>query len=286
MTPSPSPRHVLVFDSGIGGLGVVNALRHMGDRALRIDYLADNAVFPYGEQPDGILSARIISLIHAAVRAGQPDAVIIACNTASTLALGALRDALTVPFIGCVPPVRWAARETKTGIFAILATAATARRPYLAALKEDFAPREIMIIHGGRQLADLAERAFVGEAISQDAVRAELDAVFTQPHGDQVDVIGLGCTHYTFLREALQNASPPHVTLLDPAEAVARQALKILAEQPVLARDDASMTNITGKGRFMMTAPPCDPAGLRRAIKRFGYGDFSIWDSDKASLPD
>ncbi|UYH52050.1 glutamate racemase [Candidatus Kirkpatrickella diaphorinae] len=280
---NPSPRHVLVFDSGIGGLGVVNALRQMGDSGLRIDYLADNAVFPYGEQPDEILSARIISLIRAAIDAHQPDAVIIACNTASTLALGALRNALTVPFIGCVPPVRWAARESKTGIFAILATAATARRPYLAALKADFAPKDIMIIHGGRQLADLAERAFVGEAISQDAVRAELDAVFSQPHGDQVDVIGLGCTHYTFLREALQNASPLHVTLLDPAEAVARQALKILAEQPAHGKNAASETDMAGKGRFIMTAPPFDPAGLRRAIKRFGYEDFSVRDSGETS---
>lgn len=280
------PHHVLVFDSGIGGLGVVKALRHLERRAFRIDYLADNAVFPYGEQPDDTLSTRIISLLNAAIRMSQPDAVIIACNTASTLALDTLRGTLSVPFIGCVPPVRWAARETKSGVFAILATAATARRPYLAALKKDFASEDIMIVHGGRQLADLAERAFIGEAIPQDAVQAELNLVFAQPHGDQVDVIGLGCTHYTFLREALHATCPPHVKLLDPAEAVARQALKILAERPIHFEDGAEVAVTPHEGFFMMTAAPCDPDRLEQSIQRFGYDGFRVWDDRATPLID
>ncbi|MFT8887090.1 MAG: glutamate racemase, partial [Acetobacter papayae] len=99
-----SPHHVLAFDSGIGGLGIVRALRAHAP-AARVDYLADTAVFPYGEQEDQFLVNRIVTLIGEAITRHRPQVVVIACNTASTLALSALRAAYpATPFVGCVPP--------------------------------------------------------------------------------------------------------------------------------------------------------------------------------------
>src|SRR5271168_1465715 len=118
---------LLIFDSGIGGLGVVEQIRRL-QPAAQLTYLADNRFFPYGEKPDDILLAHILKLIGDAIKSLQPDAVVIACNTASTIALGALRETYpAMVFIGCVPPIKPAAAASKTRHIGVLATAATVR---------------------------------------------------------------------------------------------------------------------------------------------------------------
>lgn len=227
-----SQRRCLVFDSGIGGMGVVQALQAL-QSGLEIDYLADTALFPYGEQPDDILTKRVVTLLTAACKRLEPDIIVIACNTASTLALSAVRQALSVPVVGCVPPVRWAGRVSLTRTIGLLSTSATARRPYVQALHREFASDCHLVVHGARPLADLAERAFLGGFVDETLVRAELDALFNQPHGALIDTIGLGCTHYTFLLPALQRQAPAGITWLDPAPAVARQVRTILENEPL-----------------------------------------------------
>lgn len=129
---------ILAFDSGIGGLGIVRCLRNEIPDAC-IDYLADTAVFPYGEQPDDFLVTHIVALVGRAIERLQPDLVVIACNTASTLALDALRARYRLPFVGCVPPIKWAADLTHSGTIGLLATRATVSRPYLRMLQARFA---------------------------------------------------------------------------------------------------------------------------------------------------
>ena len=87
---------LLVFDSGIGGLGVVREIRRLQPEA-KMTYLADNGFFPYGEKPDAVLLPHIVELIGRAIARFAPSAVVVACNTASTIALGALRAAYDVP---------------------------------------------------------------------------------------------------------------------------------------------------------------------------------------------
>ena len=155
--PDAVTRRLLAFDSGIGGLSVVRELRALLP-GMPIDYLADNAVFPYGELPDAVLVARVLELLDAAIEQRRPDAVVIACNTASTTALDALRARHRVPFIGCVPPIKWAAAVSRTRHIGLLATSATVRRPYLRTLQARFAPDCTLIAHGARGLADIAEK--------------------------------------------------------------------------------------------------------------------------------
>ncbi|GBQ16218.1 glutamate racemase [Swaminathania salitolerans] len=266
-----SAGRVLAFDSGIGGLGVVRALRDTLPSDTHIDYLADNALFPYGEQDDARLIARIIALLDAQIARLQPDVVLIACNTASTIALDPLRARFGTPFVGCVPPVRWAARVSRSRVFGVLATRGTARRPYLRALQEAYASDCEMIVHGARALADLAERAFLGQRIEDAAILDELAHLFSAPSGERIDTVGLGCTHYTFLAEAFARLSPPDVAWLDPALPVAQQVRRVLEDRPPAKRAMRAE-------EMCLTAPPPDREALDRAVNRLGYERVAILD--------
>ena len=114
-------RRVLVFDSGVGGLSVFDAIAASG-HAFELDYAADNAWLPYGLKSDEALRARVPALLSRLVEQWAPDAVVVACNTASTIALAEVRAALSVPVVGVVPPIKPAAALTKTGTIGLLAT--------------------------------------------------------------------------------------------------------------------------------------------------------------------
>lgn len=268
-----SPR-LLVFDSGIGGMGFVQAIKLLSP-ALRIDYLADTALFPYGEQPDDLLTERIIALLTMACAHFRPALLVIACNTASTLALSALRGMLDVPIVGCVPPIRWAGRVSKTRVIGLLATSATARRPYIQALHQEFAADCRLITHGARGLADLAEKAFRGEILPPKAVEHELEQLFNQAGGREIDTIGLGCTHYTFLMPAFQRyitpSERPNIMWLDPAPAVAQQALRCLdtLKRPLMATPDAQPNRL-----FFTRTPEEDPI---RFVEWLGFTDWDVF---------
>ena len=214
---------ILVFDSGIGGLGVVTALNSLAP-GLPLTYLADNGFFPYGEKPDDILLPHILRVIGQAIEREKPEAVVIACNTASTIALAALRAAYPLPFIGCVPPIKPAAAASRSRSIGVLATKATVRRPYLNGLVEKFAPDCTVLTLGTPDLAELAEQKFRGAAVDVSAAVAPL---FTQPGGEQIDAVALGCTHYSFLLEEFL-ALRPDISWHDPAMPVAKQTLKII----------------------------------------------------------
>ncbi|WP_082785550.1 glutamate racemase [Gluconobacter japonicus] len=269
-SPAPSYR-CLAFDSGIGGMGVVQALRDTLP-SLTIDYLADTALFPYGEQPDDLLTHRIVTLLDAACHELRPDVLVIACNTASTIALPALRERLSIPVVGCVPPIRWAGRVSTTRTVGLLSTAATARRPYVLDLHRQFASDCRLITHGARGLADLAERAFLGDDIPDTDVEQELAALFSQPNGDEIDTVGLGCTHYTFLLPAFERLARRPLNWLDPAPAVARQVRTVLE------------TAVSSPGpetppprRLLMTSAPFNAPRLEQAVSRLGFSGWSLF---------
>src|SRR5262249_669056 len=142
---------VLVFDSGIGGLSVFDAIAQAGF-AVELDYVADNAWLPYGLKEDAALKARVPALLKALVAQWAPDGVLVACNTASTIALDETRAALAVPVIGVVPPIKPAAAMTKTGVIGLLATPATVRRPYTDDLIAKFASDKRVVRFGSAAL--------------------------------------------------------------------------------------------------------------------------------------
>jgi glutamate racemase len=221
-------RPVLVFDSGLGGLSVLSVIQaELPQR--RIVYLADDAGFPYGERTEDDLVGRIVALIGDAVAAHDPAAVVIACNTASTLVLPPLRARFDVPFVGTVPAIKPAAAQTQTGIVAVLATPGTMKRDYTRELIAQFAGRCHVRLVGAPDLAALAERHLAGEAVDMDALAEQIGPCFVTRGSGRTDIVVLACTHYPFLIDQMTTAAPWPVTWLDPAPAIARQVARVLA---------------------------------------------------------
>ena len=249
---------LLVFDSGIGGLGVVAALRQL-QPAVPLVYLADNAGFPYGEQPDQVLLRRVVALLGDAIARLRPEAVVIACNTASTIALGALRAYGETPFIGCVPPVKPAAAASRSRHVGLLATPATIRRPYLQSLIDEFADGCTVHPLGTPVLAELAEAKFRGQPVDLETLAGAIAPLFAQPQADRIDAIALGCTHYTFLLPELR-AMYPAIGFFDPARPVARQALAV-----------APPLSPAPEPTAWFTAAPPDPVALQGHLAAYGF---------------
>lgn len=222
---------VLLFDSGIGGISVLDALLAAATEkslALELDYLADSAWLPYGEKPDAALRDRLVKLVPAAARAWGVDAVVLACNTASTIALDEVRAALTIPVVGVVPPIKPAAAMSASGVIGLLATPATIRRAYTEELIRTHAADRHVIRHGSSALVRAAEDKLAGAVVDPGVIAAELAGIFAAPGGESVDVIALACTHFPLLREELAAAAPRPVTWLDSGDAVARRTLSVL----------------------------------------------------------
>ena len=135
---------ILVFDSGVGGLTVLDALRRILPQAPVI-YAADNAGLPYGEKSEAEIAARVAGLLGRMTERFQPRLACIACNTASTIALGMVRDVLNIPIVGTVPAIKPAAAMTRTGVIGLIGTGATIRQGYVDRLEAEFAADKTLL---------------------------------------------------------------------------------------------------------------------------------------------
>lgn len=226
---------VLVFDSGVGGLSVLDALASSG-AAFELDYAADNAWLPYGLKSDADLRARVPVLLAALAEQWAPAAIVVACNTASTIALDAVRAAVSLPVIGVVPPIKPAAALSQTGCIGLLATPATVRRAYTDDLIAKFAADKKVVRFGSADLVVEAERRLRGEAPDDAAIMAAIDGLFGAPNGAEIDVVALACTHFPLLVDDLARAAPRACRWLDSGAAIARRVADVLHAEPGASR--------------------------------------------------
>lgn len=185
----------LVFDSGVGGLTIAQAIRKAAPDWV-VDYAADSGFFPYGLKTDEELKDRLPALCEALVREAKPDVLVIACNTASTLSLADIRARVSIPVVGTVPAIKPAAEMTKTGVIGVLATPGTVRRAYLDDLERDFAKGVIVVRRGTAGLVDAAERSVRGMEVEPDAITNAVRPMFEGLDGARIDVVVLACTHF------------------------------------------------------------------------------------------
>ncbi len=219
---------VLVFDSGIGGLTVLREARVLMPERGFI-YVADDAGFPYGGWEEEPLRERIVGLFTDLLERYSPEAVIVACNTAFTLAGTDLRHAFPdMRFIGTVPAIKPAAERTRSGLVSVLATPGTVKRAYTRDLIQSFASKCHVRLVGSENLARMAEAYIRGEAIADEAVLSEIVPCFVDKDGAKTDIVVLACTHYPFLANVFRRLAPWPVDWLDPAEAIARQARRLV----------------------------------------------------------
>ena len=219
---------ILVFDSGIGGLTVLREARLLMPERGFI-YVADDTGFPYGRWDEEPLRARIVRLFEALFERYDPEAVIIACNTAFTLAGADLRQRFPDRrFIGTVPAIKPAAERTRSGLVSVLATPGTVKRAYTRDLIQSFASQCHVRLVGSENLARMAEAYIRGDTLDDAAVLAEIAPCFVEKDGLRTDIVVLACTHYPFLANVFRRLAPWPVDWLDPAEAIARQARRLV----------------------------------------------------------
>lgn len=221
------PPTILVFDSGLGGLTVYRELARSRPDATFV-YCADDAAFPYGRLTEADLVDRVVKVMDRLIDAHDPDCVVIACNTASTLVLPALRSRFAVPFVGTVPAIKPACERSKTRMVSVLATPGTVARDYTRALVAEFGAGCAVTLVGSPDLANLAEAAMRGTAVDEDAIAAQIAPCFVTRADDRTDTVVLACTHYPLLLESLRKLSPWPVEWVDPAAAIARRMVQII----------------------------------------------------------
>jgi glutamate racemase len=247
MTSCP---RILVFDSGLGGLTVFAPVARVRPDAELV-YVADDAFFPYGDLTERALVERVVGLMAELVAAERPDLVVIACNTASTLVLGPLRERFPeLPFVGTVPAIKPAAFASRTKLVSVLATPGTVKRDYTHGLIREFAGDcEVTLVGSGR-LASLAEAALRGEPVADAEIANEIAPGFVEREGKRTDQIVLACTHFPLLAERLRAAAPWRVEFVDPAPAIARRVDALIGPlRPVRPTEPARAIFTSGGAR-------------------------------------
>jgi glutamate racemase len=263
--PRPQPT-ILVFDSGLGGLTVLSRTVEACAGA-HIVYAADDAGFPYGRLSEDELVTRVLAVMERLVARFHPDLVVIACNTASTLVLPALRARFAIPFVGTVPAIKPAAAATVSGMISVLATPGTVARDYTRELIGAYAGDCEVALVGSTRLAGLAEQALRGEPVDDAAVMAEIAPCFIETAGRRTDVVTLSCTHYPLLLERMRRLAPWPVAWLDPAPAIARRVSALLGTAGPAPGRDAVAVFTCGCG---LSGP------LRIALAGYGLARIAI----------
>lgn len=238
-TTSPQPDYtqfnVLIFDSGVGGLSIAEQIQQFLP-SLQLTYVGDTGFFPYGMKDSEVLSDRIAFLLTKLGNKLQPDLIVVACNTASTLVLERLRAELDIPIVGVVPAIKPAAKTSKTKSIGLLATQATVSRQYTHDLVEQYASDCQVVYIGSPRLVEIAELKLNGH-ILDSAVIKELRQIL-HPFIDakitsRLDAIVLGCTHFPLIKTELQ-ASIPEFTgsWVDSGKAIANRVAFLLKDSP------------------------------------------------------
>ena len=222
---------ILVFDSGVGGLTVYREVAAVRPDAAYV-YVADDAGFPYGNLTEHALIARVTDIVGKAIAKHAPDLIVVACNTASTLALKDLRAHFTAPFVGTVPAIKPACAQSKSKRVAVLGTQATVSREYTRALIREFAAGCDVDLVGSSHLAAFAEEEVAGKPVADAAIKSEIAGCFVDAGGRRTDTVVLACTHYPLLTERFRANAPWPLDWLDPAPAIARRVADLLRDRP------------------------------------------------------
>jgi len=213
-----------IFDSGVGGLSVWKELVRIMP-GISMQYFSDGAFCPYGNRSQKDIISRAYIITDLLISKGAV-AVVVACNTATTAAISALREKYTIPFIGMEPAVKPAALHSKSGVIGVLATKNTLNGNHYHTAVERFASDVKVISQVGEGLVELVE---IGETKGERVI--SLLKKYIDPMLEQgADHIVLGCTHYPFLLDSIKLITGDKVVIVDPAPAVAQHTLNIINE--------------------------------------------------------
>lgn len=260
--------HILIFDSGVGGLSILDELQRLIPNA-QFSYVSDNAGFPYGNKPTDFIINRVNEVIQASIKHIETsiDIIIIACNTASTIALPSLRQSLLIPVVGVVPAIKPAAERSKNQYIGLLATPATIQRAYTRTLITEHAQNCHVVSVGSTRLVEIAEQKLETNIACPEQI-ANILLPFQKmskinPTPDKLDYLILACTHFPLLAAEIQNILSAKITLIDSAKAIAKRTLNLLQTAKVKSNCEKL------ESQFFFTQRNENIQALQPALKKF-----------------
>lgn len=227
------------FDSGLGGLCILDAFKALCPHESTI-YIADSKNCPYGNKPAAEIVKLAESNTRRLLRRGC-KMVVVACNTATAAAIDMLRaEWPDVPFIGIEPAVKPAALRSKAGVVGVLATAGTFGGRLYNETKAKFAKDVTVIATVADEFVELVERKEISGAAAERVVRARIEPLLKAG----CDKIVLGCTHFPHLKPLIEKICDGRAEVIDPSDAVARQARRVLSARSLLAPASAKPSHV------------------------------------------
>ena len=251
--------NIVVFDSGLGGLTILDALRSRLPSESFI-YFADHAFFPYGERANAEIQERVLK-IATFFENHNAKAFVIACNTATAAAADFLREKLKMPIIAVEPAVKPAVEKSKNNVIAILATPATIKSERFLSLVKRYENGKKIILQACPNLAFAIENA----KENPQALQKELESVLPPVAAQSPDVVVLGCTHYPWIKKEIAAFFAPNTLILETGDAVARQVENRLSEK----------IKKTGQGALTF-ATSGDEEKMQKQLGVLGFAGFRV----------
>ncbi|MDP8163464.1 glutamate racemase [Pasteurella skyensis] len=220
---------ILIYDSGMGGLTIYDEIRKKLPDAYYV-YCFDNAYFPYSEKSEIELIERSIQIVQKIVQKIPLDLIVVACNTASTVVLPALRTTFDVDVVGTVPAIKPATQISETKTIGLLATKGTVTRRYVMDLIQQYAKECIVEKIGSTDLVKLAEEKLHNDSVDMDMLQK---IIKPWQNNQRLDTIVLGCTHFPFVKKELQQLLPNVKYFIDSGKAIANRVEYLLKEKKI-----------------------------------------------------
>ncbi len=253
--PSRGPAPIGVFDSGVGGLSVLRAIREELP-AERVLYVADSGFAPYGDRSEGYIEARAHAIVEFLEHEGA-KAVVVACNTVTSVAVAALRARFTMPIVAIEPAIKPAVAATASRVVGVLATSVTLASPNVSKLVNAHGSGVDVIMQACPGFVELVERGVLGGDEAVALVERHVRPVLARG----ADTLVLGCTHYPFLLPAIRSVAGPDVAILDPSEPVARELRRRLTTAGLLAPEATAASE-----RFFTSGEPVQVATVMQQL--------------------
>ena len=245
MLNSIAGQPVGIFDSGVGGLSVLRAIRQELP-AENLIYAGDSGFAPYGDRSHEFVQNRAVALTEFLIDQGS-KAVVVACNTATGIAVDALRSRFDIPIVAIEPAVKPAAALTRSGVIGVLATTGTIASENLTRLVSRYGRDVEVLVQASPGLADQVEKGELSNAKTRSLIEEYVGPLKQKG----ADVLVLGCTHYPFLAPLIKEVAGPGLELIDPASAVARELRRRLEVNGLLSPSTAR-----GSETFWTTGDP------------------------------
>ncbi len=221
---------IAIYDSGVGGLSIYHEMK-TALPFVECVFVSDNQAYPYGVKSEDQLLTRVMRVAESICDSYEPDILILACNTASTVCLPTLRERLSVPVVGVVPAIKPASELTETHVIGLLATPATVGRAYTDKLISDFAENCVVVKVGSKQLVDIAEGKLRGHTVCLNELRAVLLPFIKE---QELDTLVLACTHFPLLQKEIKRVfskANKAIALVDSGHAIAKRVTDLLENQ-------------------------------------------------------